>query len=74
MDTYALNRKLSDSRERMLFQHEISEFATLSSTCICYSLANHEFNPLTAGVAYIIVLSFLLAHEVPFFKYVEDKM
>ena len=32
------------------------------------------FNPLTAGAAYIRVFIFLLAHQVPHFKYVKDKM
>ena len=31
-------------------------------------------NPLTAGVAYIRVFIFLLAHSVPPFKHVKDKM
>ena len=32
------------------------------------------FNPLTAGAAYIRVFIFLLAHYVPPFKHVKDKM
>ena len=32
------------------------------------------FNSLTAGAAYIRVLFFLLAHQVPPFKHVKDKM
>ena len=31
-----------------------------------------HFNPLTAGAAYI--RDFLLAHQVPHFKYVKEKM
>ena len=33
-----------------------------------------NINPLTAGVAYIRVFIFLLAHQVPPFKHVKDKM
>ena len=33
-----------------------------------------DFNPLSAGAAYIRVLVFLLAHEVPPFEHVKDKM
>ena len=32
------------------------------------------FNPLTAGAAYIRVFIFLLAHQVPPFKHVKDKI
>ena len=33
-----------------------------------------RFNPLTAGAAYIRVFIFLLAHYVPPFEHVKDKM
>ena len=33
-----------------------------------------ELNPLTAGAAYISGFHFLLAHFVPPFKHVKDKM
>ena len=32
------------------------------------------FNPLTAGAAYIRFLHFLLAHYIPPFKHVKDKI
>ena len=34
----------------------------------------YVFNPLTAGAAYIRVFTFLLAHYVPSFEHVKDKM
>ena len=38
-----------------------------------YTTIFQRFNPLTAGAAYILVFIFL-AHQVPLFKYVKDKM
>ena len=39
-----------------------------------FARCEFSFNPLTAGAAYIRVLIFLLAHKVPHFKYVKDKI
>ena len=37
-------------------------------------VGDHLFNPLTAGAALYSGFHFLLAHWVPHFKYVKDKM
>ena len=49
-------------------------YESLEWTVIRHEVFCELVNPLTAGVAYILVFIFSSAHEIPHFKYGKDKM